>query len=708
MIRSKSDFNNIIEIYQTASKIIPEIHVNAGTLLAQLGFSEEALACFRCAIEALPENLDAVSQFETICQDLVPRWYYGALNDHRRNVSFREAIQTSVKAGYDSVLNVGAGTGILACYASECLNCKVVYCSEDSTAMCAIASAVFSRNSRTSDTIKLLKVRPTDLNISDTFPQRVSLLVTEDFDSALFGRNILMTLKHAWSELLLPSHYQTDSNIGSAMVIPNKASIYASAIQCEEIRTESFLQLSVIRHLPQLPKLSVYCRTNSIACECNFSSENGIVDEMNNGYFSRRLDISGKTTKLLSDEALILNVNFNDPKQIEQLVEGCFTLEIEIIVKKGGTLDAIGVWFDLDLSDLLVKRSIGNRPNSVRPSWEQAIFPVLPHHFEGSRVVEPGDIIKLKCSLMKEGKQLSVRCVNIVRNSQLCLSSECSSSSSSDLTLPLSPVAIRYLNDSEYHFSLCRTMENAYKYDDCRSVLILSSQPSFLGLQAAIIGFTHVIHVLQNSADIMVLTNFVKSIANTGLFNDSRMPRYILGPYDPENYSALQYDLIISEIIDPDGSLRPRAIEELQSAKLSSASNLKISVPSVIRIFGMFIENDELLEKSVVFKGNNDGTDCSRTCNCIRTCNVHVADFVNLYRTRMCHDINLISTKYRALTEKFLVFQIGLEEESNLSHESSWVKQCSIPVTNTGRLSALVFWYETDLLSKEKIMNYLG
>lgn len=50
------------------------------------------------------------------------------LNDRRRNVAYRFAIQKAIKSGYNTVLDIGTGTGILRYIY---LNKKNVLCLSD-------------------------------------------------------------------------------------------------------------------------------------------------------------------------------------------------------------------------------------------------------------------------------------------------------------------------------------------------------------------------------------------------------------------------------------------------------------------------------------------------------------------------------------------------------------------------------------------------
>jgi type II protein arginine methyltransferase len=78
-----------------------------------LGYIEEAAAYIRKSLFVNPNYLAARDNLENVCSHLVERWHFSMLNDKRRNVAFKFAIDKAVKCGYNTVLDIGTGTGIL-------------------------------------------------------------------------------------------------------------------------------------------------------------------------------------------------------------------------------------------------------------------------------------------------------------------------------------------------------------------------------------------------------------------------------------------------------------------------------------------------------------------------------------------------------------------------------------------------------------------
>lgn len=99
----------------------------------------------------------------------VDRWHFTMLNDKQRNNAFEQAIRKRISQGYDTVLDVGTGTGLLSLYAKDAGATKVYAC-ECSEAMMLIAKDVFEFNNASD--IKLISKLSFDLKIPMDIPER--------------------------------------------------------------------------------------------------------------------------------------------------------------------------------------------------------------------------------------------------------------------------------------------------------------------------------------------------------------------------------------------------------------------------------------------------------------------------------------------------------------------------------------------------------
>lgn len=99
----------------------------------------------------------------------VDRWHFTMLNDKWRNNAFERAIRKRITQGYDTVLDVGTGTGLLSLYAKTAGATKVYAC-ECSEIMTLIAKEVFESNNATD--IKLIPKLSFDLKIPMDISER--------------------------------------------------------------------------------------------------------------------------------------------------------------------------------------------------------------------------------------------------------------------------------------------------------------------------------------------------------------------------------------------------------------------------------------------------------------------------------------------------------------------------------------------------------
>lgn len=235
-----SRIQDIFDCYEQALELFPndEVIVNSmGEHLFRMGFRDEAAGYFHKALKLKPDFADAKENFHRVANWLVERWHFLMLNDQKRNAKYQRAIQKAVQSGFNTVLDIGTGTGILSMFAKKAGASEVCAC-ELSNTMYELACEVLSANAMEGE-IKILHMKSLDMEIPKDIPNRVSLVVTETVDAGLFGEGIVETLIHAWKHLLLPpqiSEGQSVPTSGVGRVIPASATVFGMAVQCPEIR----------------------------------------------------------------------------------------------------------------------------------------------------------------------------------------------------------------------------------------------------------------------------------------------------------------------------------------------------------------------------------------------------------------------------------------------------------------------------------------
>lgn len=132
-------------------------------LCCSLGFVEESAQYFRKVLRLDPNDVMARENLDNLYNNLVDRWHFRMLNDHVRNAAYHAAIDRAVKCGYNRVLDIGAGTGLLSMFAASS-GATEVYACEQLDVMCNIARDVIADN-RLHDRITIINKNSTDICI---------------------------------------------------------------------------------------------------------------------------------------------------------------------------------------------------------------------------------------------------------------------------------------------------------------------------------------------------------------------------------------------------------------------------------------------------------------------------------------------------------------------------------------------------------------
>ncbi len=260
------------------------------------------------------------------------------LIDEVRMNSFLRAILQTVRPG-DVVLDIGSGTGVLACFA--CLaGAKHVYAIEQGPII-GLAREICARNG--------LEERITFFNDWSThieLPEAADVLVTETIGNIGFEEGILCWVLDAKRRLLKEN----------ARIVPRFLSMFAVPIES----AADYRRVDNWDH---------YYYTFDFSPLHDLASSNllwlALTPEM-----------------FLSEPASLLSAD------LAQVEEGDFSAEASYVVKREGTVHGIGGWFTAELAPTV---TLSNVPPSKTPSWSHTFMPL-----EWPLAVEAGDRIHLK------------------------------------------------------------------------------------------------------------------------------------------------------------------------------------------------------------------------------------------------------------------------------------------------------------------------
>ena len=362
----------IAQVYDQALEVLPthpQLLTNYGSYLFNCDQTKKAESLFRQALKSDPKYLIAKDRLENLSSSLVERWHFPMLNDETRNSKFEAALGAVVRrvrggAGSCSVLDIGAGTGLLSLLASRAGADTVVAC-EVSEVMSITAREVFVHNPEAAARVKLVPKLSVDLTPED-LPDKVSVVVTETFDCGLLGEHALETLHHALTHLLE----------AGGRVVPAGAELYVAPIQSGHIAGYSVMDRDKLGYL-----------------ECDVRV---VADFGEEPYQAERLAALGDEVKFLASPQKLFSVNFEDVASVEALLRGR-TAEVAWEATRDGSWDAVAAWFRLSLDQ---ETSLSTEAGSC---WEQAVFPVTCRRNKVYRQSSLGATFRIQNHVAMEG-----------------------------------------------------------------------------------------------------------------------------------------------------------------------------------------------------------------------------------------------------------------------------------------------------------------
>ena len=328
-----------------ANPLDAEYHNNLGAAFTALNEDEDAIRAYRRALEIDPNYIEARDNLDLACAGVAPAWHFPMMADAARNDAYDRALRRAAPGR--RVLDIGAGSGLLAMMAARAGAAKVTTC-EMVPAIAAAAREIIEANGFT-DRITLHAKRSDQLTIGCDLWARANVLVTETFCSGLLTEGVLPTIEHAREHLLTPD----------AIVIPRRAAARGYLIGGSTVEAQAYATHAAGFDLS---------RFNLFA-----SSKFG-------------LHLDRLPHDVLSDDFEILSFD---------LMQSHFPPErheIEITVSASGRCVGVAQWLRLDLDE---ETSYENRPE---PSAGANGWMHVVHRFAQPIELRAGDEVRLIAS----------------------------------------------------------------------------------------------------------------------------------------------------------------------------------------------------------------------------------------------------------------------------------------------------------------------
>ena len=193
-------------------------HDYLGRCLTATGDMDGAIRAFRRGLEAAPDNHRLKRNLRDAYSRLVPSWYLPTVNDTRRNKVYQAAIEKAVTEG-DTVLDIGAGSGLMAMTAARAGAQRVVGC-ELLGSMAEMARRIIARNGL-DDVVTILPMQSNELVVGDVLTEPANVVIAENLDVTLIGEGVISSLRHATRHLTR----------SGAKVIPAAARVWGTLVE---------------------------------------------------------------------------------------------------------------------------------------------------------------------------------------------------------------------------------------------------------------------------------------------------------------------------------------------------------------------------------------------------------------------------------------------------------------------------------------------
>ncbi|XP_011639142.1 protein arginine N-methyltransferase 9-like isoform X1 [Pogonomyrmex barbatus] len=664
-LAENNKFSDIVRCYKFSLNIYPNNPRMLNNFSAHLLRNNEPIRAIEYLKRALKVDvnfLPAERNLQNAYSMAVDRWHFTMLNDKQRNNAFEQAIRKRISQGYDTVLDVGTGTGLLSLYAKSAGATKIYAC-ECSEAMTLIAKEVFESNNATD--IKLIPKLSFDLKVPEDIPERVKLIVTETFDAGLFG------------ELVIPSMINVHMNILdlNGMIIPMGATVYAAAIECEYIRFRSSVIFDKIKD----------------HCLLNFNKVFVLSDDE---YYDTE-NLEKVQINYVTEPQMLFNVNFNNLIELCEFCKDGIKQMLQTKCKYNGIIDGLITWFKLHLDEEITLDS-----SDGKSCWQFAVFSTIP------TACHEDDILTIKAETFK-GK---LKCSYDMSDAR---------SNENYTVYHLPKEIIAFLNDFDY----VRLLTEVGKFQENRKMKYILDTSPFPIYGLTLLKKCNDSGILYYKTDNPILCALIEQIArDSGLHGKVHtISTYKEIPCSLDSVFIHNFDIkgelkddhdscykISRNLLKTNGVLLPEKIFLMGQLVYSE------DLPNMVYVQDENVQRSSYLLNTVCNHTNLDSEDSmytrDNTTNKVNeSTNYVIAEYINKYKINQIFDLNSSLYSCEIMSEPRILIEINETETTET-------------IVNFGKISnknrktlpnALICWYKVQLslhhihdTKKDAFMNH--
>ena len=307
-----------------------DAYYSLGLIFGALDRNEEAIRSFERGLKLVPDHIDANAGFFGTVGKEVPGWHIPMMNDDPRNQAYKDALVTTINED-TQVLEIGAGSGLLAMLAAQSGTKKRITTCEMTPVIASVAKEIIELNGF-DNSVKVIAKASKDISIGEDLTEKADLIVSEVISNEFLGEGVLDTVEDAKKRLLAPG----------GRMIPESGSIMINLVGGEAIGKKLYIGEVLGFNLEPFNKI----KPRKIS-----------IDQQMN------------SVELLTNDAIAFQFDFQEKDEFPREVR---TLELK--VQKTGKCFGIIQWVSLRLVDEII---FENHPvkQVAESAWHPMFYP---------------------------------------------------------------------------------------------------------------------------------------------------------------------------------------------------------------------------------------------------------------------------------------------------------------------------------------------
>ena len=319
----------------------PAAMLSLARMLRKDGQNERALAMCHAALALAPKDAKLAAQIQFFVNDAVPEWHFSIVKDAARNEAYDTALRRAVTP-VSRVLEIGAGTGLLAMMAARAGAAEVFTC-EMNPAVAEKATEIVALNGY-AERVRVLAKHSDTLDADADMGGRADILVSEIVSNNLLGEDVLPAHEHAMRHLMKPG----------ARVIPARCRLRVSLAYDGRVEERGLATVAGF----------------------DLSPFNALAQPV------REIRVGVEKLSLMSEPADLFVFDFASS-------DYCAPSQSSVtLASSGGCVNGIAQWIALDMDEVT---GYENRPRpGAKSCWAALFYP-----FQKPIDTEPGETIRI-------------------------------------------------------------------------------------------------------------------------------------------------------------------------------------------------------------------------------------------------------------------------------------------------------------------------